>query len=94
MTAAERAAFMNMSPAERAAFLAMNAEERAAFLAMTPEERAAFMAMTPAQRAAYLLARLKGRKDVNADDGYSLFEVITNRYKKSAYPRLLKKIKD
>jgi hypothetical protein len=94
MTSAERAAFMNMSPAERAAFLTMNAEERSAFLSMTPEERAAFMAMNPAQRKAYLLARLKAKKDVSADDGYSLFEVITNRYKKSAYPRLLKKVKE
>jgi hypothetical protein len=94
MTVEERAAFMAMSPAERAAFLAMTAAERAAFLLMTPEERAAFMAMNKAQRAAYLLARLKARKDVNADDGYSLFEVITNRYKKSAYPRLLKKVKE
>jgi hypothetical protein len=94
MSADERAAFMSMSPAERAAFLAMTSAERAAFMTMTPEERAAFMAMNAAERAAYMLARAKLKNDVNEDNGYSLFEVITKRYQKSAYPKLFKKAKE
>jgi hypothetical protein len=31
------------------------------------------------------------KNTINEDNGYSLFEVITNRYQKSAYPRLFKK---
>lgn len=62
--------------------------------------------LTDAERAARLAAEAQAYKagssvdaakmgdTVNEDNGYTLFEVITNRYQKSAYPRLFKRVKE
>ena len=61
--------------------------------------------LTDAERAALLAAQAQAKKagestdsanqnTINDDNGYTLFEVITNRYQKSAYPRLFKKIQE
>jgi hypothetical protein len=62
--------------------------------------------LTADENAALLAVEARAKKEresqeaqnkgnaVNEDNGYTLFDIITNRYQKSAYPRLFKKIQE
>jgi hypothetical protein len=66
--------------------------ERAAKLAA--EAQAQALAQAQAKKASGTMGSANQGDTVHDDNGYTLFEVITNRYQKSAYPRLFKKINE